>query len=131
MLYDLQIWLAGLLLSLPVVVICLAWPRIRSFYLENAIDPAEKLVYQLALVAASLSALAYLGYWGWRVCQLYRTQLPFTALLALDRLLLISRLLSPVAIFGFLFGRGPYRILAALSTSWIAVQIWVHGGVIH
>jgi len=70
----------------------------------------------VALVAASVGTLAYLGYWRWRVCGLYQITLPFTALLALERFLYASRLLSAVAIVGLFIGRGPYRVLVTLAT---------------
>ena len=85
----------------------------------------------VALVAGSASTLAYLGYWGWRVCQMYRVTLPFVALLTIERLMYVSRALSVVAIVCLLIGRGPYRVPVVLATLWVMFQLWVHGGIIH
>ena len=85
----------------------------------------------MALVAASVSTLAYLGYWGLRVWGLYQITLPFTALLTLERFLYAGRLLSAVAIVGLFIGRGPYRVLVTLATLWVMLQLWTHDGIIH
>ena len=131
MLYDLEVWLAGSILLLPVVVLGLAWARSSRFYSSHPIPQRQRILYRVALVAASVSALAYVGYWGWRVCGLYRIMLPFSALLLLDRFLYLSRLLSAVAIVCFLIGRGPYRGMTTLTTLWVTLQIWVHREIIH
>ncbi|SRR6266849_3052650 len=104
MLYDLEVWLAGLILLLPVLVLGFAWARSRRFYNSQPIQQRQKILYLVALVAASVSTLAYLGYWGWRVCGLYRITLPFMALLILERFLNLSKLLSAVAIVCFFIG---------------------------
>ena len=85
----------------------------------------------VALVAGSASTLAYLGYWSWRVCDLYHATLPFVALLTLERLMYVSRALSIGAIVCLLIVRGPYRIPLVLASLWVMFQLWVHGGIIH
>jgi hypothetical protein len=131
MLYDLKVWLAGLILLLPGVVLGFAWVKSSRFYISQNISARQKFLFRVALTAASISTVAYFGYWGWRVCGIYQFILPYSALFILDRLLLLGRLLSGVAIVCFLAGRGPYRVLATLATVWVALQIWLHGGVIH
>jgi uncharacterized membrane-anchored protein len=85
----------------------------------------------VALVAGSASTLAYLGYWSWRACQVYRVTLPFVALLTIERLMYVSRALSIAAIVCLLIGRGPYRVSVVLATLWVTFQLWVHDGIIH
>jgi|KBSMisStaDraftv2_1062788.scaffolds.fasta_scaffold36772_2 hypothetical protein len=129
--YGLRIWLVGLVLLLPVAVLGLAWAKSSRFFSTHTTARRQRILYLVALVSASVSALAYLCYWGWRVCRLYGVVLPLSPLIVLDRFLLLSRLLSIVAIVCFVIGKGPYRVLVILATLWIAVQIWVHDGVIH
>lgn len=131
MIYDLKIWLAASILALPIVVLGLAWAGSSRFYGRHPIPKRQRIVYRVALLAASLSTLAYLGYWGWRVCGLYRIMLPSPALLVIEGSLNLSKLLSAVAIVCFLIGRGPYRVSAILTTLWVTLQIWLHGGIIH
>jgi|SRR5450631_1313744 len=131
MLYNLGVWLAGLILLSPILVLGLAWAKINRFYYGKQVQRRQKLFYLAALVAGSVSTLAYLGYWSWRVCQMYHATVPFIGLLALERLIYISRVLSLAAIACLLIGRGPYRILLVLATLWVMFQLWVHGGIIH
>ena len=131
MLYDLEVWLAGLILLSPVVVLALAWARSSRFYISYPIPQRQKILFHVALVAGSVSTLAYVSYWGWRVCGMYQIIVPSSALLVLDGFLQLSRLLSAVAVVCFLIGRGPYRVLVTLTTLWVTLQIWVHGSIIH
>jgi hypothetical protein len=131
MFHDLEVWLAGLSLLFPVPVFGVAWARSCRFYSDREIKQRQENLYLVALMAASVSTLAYLGYWGWRVCGLYRITLPLMALLILERFLYLSRLLSAVAIICFYIGRGPYRVLVVLTTLWVTLQIWMHDGIIH
>lgn len=131
MLYDMEVWVSGLILLSPVVVLGIAWAKSREFYSGKPVHQRQKLLYLVALVAASVSTLAYLGYWGWRVCGLYQITLPFTALLTLERFLYASRLLSGIAIVLLFIGRGPHRVLVTLATLWVMLQLWTHDGIIH
>jgi hypothetical protein len=130
MIYALGVWIGGLILLFPVAVVGLAWARRKAFYRNSTTKHGQKILYLVALIAASVSTLAYLGYWGWRICQLYQITLPFTVLLTLERSVRICRILSATAIICFLIGRGPYRILLALATLWVLLQLW-RGGIIH
>lgn len=131
MLYDLEVWAVGLVLFSPAVVLRLAWARRCRFYGGKTIPGRRKAFYFTALVAASVSTLAYFGYWGWRVCGLNHIALPFTALLAIERFMYVGRLLSAVAIVCLFVGRGPHRALVVLATLWVMLQLWIHGGIIH
>ncbi|SPF39322.1 membrane hypothetical protein [Candidatus Sulfotelmatobacter kueseliae] len=131
MLYDLSVWLAGLILLTPILVFGLAWARISRYYHGRQVHRRQKISYMAALVAGSVSTLAYLGYWSWRVCQMYHATLPLIGLLTLDRLIYVSRALSMATIACLLFGRGPYRMPLALATLWVTFQLWVHGDIIH
>ena len=115
----------------PILLFGLAWTKINRFYQSRQVQRRQKLFYLVALVAGSVSTLAYLGYWSWRVCQMYHGTLPFIALLTLERLIYVSRVLSMAAIASLLIGRGPYRILLVLATLWVMFQLWMHGGIIH
>ena len=131
MAYDLTVWLAGVILLLPVIVFGLAWARIKPFYKRAETRRHQRRLYVAALLASSLSAVAYIGYWSWRVCELYHATIPLPALLAFDRLIYIARAASIAAIVGLLIGRGPYRIPVLLATLWVTFQLWVHRGIIH
>ena len=130
MIYDLGVWISGLILLFPVVVLGLAWARRKTFYRKSAAKRTQEIVYLVALVASSASTLAYLGYWGWRLCQLYQITLPFMVMLTIERSMRVCRMLSAIAIVCFLIGRGPYRIVLALATLWVMLQLW-RDGIIH
>jgi hypothetical protein len=130
MVYDVGVWISGLILLIPVVVLGTAWATRRGFSRNSATKHWQEILYLTALVAASASTLAYLGYWGWRLCQLYEITLPFMVLLTLEWSIRVCRMLSATAIVGFLIGRGPYRIPLALAMLWVLLQLW-RGGIIH
>ena len=73
----------------------------------------------------------YIGYWSWRVCQLYHAVIPLPVLLGLDRLIYVAKPASIAAMVCLLIGRGPYRIQVLLATLWVTLQLWVHGGILH
>jgi hypothetical protein len=131
MLYNFEILLVGFVLLLPLVVFGVAWARSNRFYSSHSVLKRQKVFYRTALVASSVSALTYLGYWSWRACSLYGITLPFTVLVVLERFLYLSRFLSASAVACFLFGRGPHRFLAATTSLWVTLQIWLHNGIIH
>jgi len=86
---------------------------------------------KIARTGALLSAVASIGYWSWRVCQIYHTTLPFIALLTLERLIYLSRAVSIAAIGCLVIGRGPYRVRVLLAVLWVTLPLWVHDGIIH
>ena len=131
MLADLRILIEGLILFSPTFVLGLAWARSGRFYSNKPTLQRQKILYFLALVAATISTLGYLAYWGWRVCTLYEITFPFIALLTLERLIWGCRLLSAVAIPCLMVGRGPYRALLALIILWVMFQVWIHSDIIH
>ena len=131
MAYDLSVWLAGVILLLPMIVFGLAWARIKRFYQHEEIRRQQRTLYLIALVAGSLSTVAYVGYWSWRVCELYHATIPVPVLLALDGLIYLARAASASTVVCLLIGRGPYRIPLFLSTLWVTFQLWAHGGTIH
>jgi hypothetical protein len=131
MAYDLGVWLAGLILLMPVVIFGLAWARIKRFYQARKFNPQQRYSYLIALIAASISTLAYISYWTWRVFELYHAIAPFAALLALERSIYVGKALSLVALGCLLIGRGPFRIPVLVGTAWVAFQLWTHGNVIH
>jgi|SRR5215469_6321430 len=131
MAYDLGVWLAGLILLLPVAIFGSAWARVKRFYQTGQVRPPQRYVYLVALIAASISTLPYVAYWSWRVSKLYDARVPFAALLALERSIYLGRTLSVVAIGCLLIGRGPFRIPVLVASAWIAFQLWAHSDVIH
>src|SRR5215467_589891 len=90
MFFHLVVLLGGMFLLLPVLVIGLAWANLSSFY-RSEIPRRQRCFYLIALTAGSVSTASYLGYWGWRICQLYNVALSLSALLALDRAIAASR----------------------------------------
>jgi len=131
MLPSLEIWLAGLILFSPVVVLALAWARSGEFQRSHAVPKKQRVLYRVGLVSASFVTVAYLGYWGWRICSVYQVVLPSWALYALDAGFYLSRVLSVAAILGLLTGRGPYRTVALVTTLWVALLVWMNRGIIH
>lgn len=131
MAYDLGVWLAGVILLLPIIVFGLAWARIKRFYDRGETRRHQRRLYIAALLAGSLSTVAYMGYWTWRVCTIYHATVPLPVLLALDHLIYVARAASIAAIVCLLIGRGPYRIAVLLATLWVTFQLWVRGGIIH
>jgi hypothetical protein len=65
MLYDFGVWLAGLILFAPALVLGLAWVRSERFYESSPTPHWRKVFYRVAVVAGSASSLVYLGYWAW------------------------------------------------------------------
>jgi hypothetical protein len=131
MAYDLNVWLAGVILLLPIIVFGLVWTRIKRFYERGDIRRQQRVFFVIALVAGSLSTVAYIGYWSWRVFELYHAPVPFVALLVLERLMYVARVASIAAIGCLLMGQGPYRIAVLIATLWVTFQLWVHNDVIH
>ena len=131
MLNDFGAWLVGLILLSPIFVLGLTWANISRFYRGRQVQRRRKLFFLAGLLASSVSTWAYLGYWGWRVCELYNVTAPLLALLILDRLIIPSTVLSMAAIPCVLIGRGPNRVLVALATLWLTFQLWTHGRIIH
>ena len=122
MLEDVRVWVGGLILLSPALVLGLAWARRGRYYSSKPADRRHKILYLVALVAASVSTLGYLAYWGWRVCRLYEITFPFIALLTLERFVHGCRLLSAVAIAFLIIGRGPYRAILALAILWVMLH---------
>jgi hypothetical protein len=131
MAYDLSVWLTGVILLLPMVVFGLAWAAIKRFYERGETRREQRRFYIAALFGGSLSTITYIGYWSWRVCQLYHATIPLPVLLALDRSIYAARAASIAAVLLLLIGRGPYRIPVFLATLWVTFQLWAHGGIIH
>lgn len=131
MLDYLELSLACLILSLPVFVLAVAWNGRTRYYNTYVVRRAQRTAYTVALVTASLSTAAYIGYWSWRICGLYRVTLPLTLVIIVDRLLLVGCPLSVVSIVCLLIGRGPYRLPLTLSTLWVTLQVWLHRGTVH
>src|SRR5215467_5837067 len=119
MFFHLGVLLGGMFLLLPVLVIGLACANLSSFY-RSEILRRQRCFYLIALTAGSVSTASYLGYWGWRICQLYNVALSLSALLALDRAIAASKFVSIVAVGCFLLARGPYRFLLVLTSLWVA-----------
>ncbi|HVO82037.1 MAG TPA: hypothetical protein VMT28_14980 [Terriglobales bacterium] len=115
----------------PLVVFGLACAKVNRYYNRKQVQRQQKVFYLVALAAGSVSTLAYVGYWGWRVFQMNHATVPFIALLTLERLIYASRVLSIAALGCLLVGRGPYRIPLALAILWVTVHLWAHGSIIH
>jgi hypothetical protein len=130
MAYDLSVWLAGLILLLPIIVFGLAWARIKPLYERGETRRRQRRLYVTALLTGSLSTVAYIGYWSWRVCELYHATIPLPVLLTLDRLIYVARAAPIAAIVCLLIGR-PYRIPVLLAALWVTFQVWAHGSMIH
>ena len=124
-------WLAGVILLLPLVVFGLAWATIKRFYERGETRRKQRRFYIAALFEGSLSTIVYIGYWSWRVWRLYHVTVPLPVLLALDRSIYAARAASIAAIVFLPIGRGPSRIPVFLATLWVTFQLWVHGSIIH
>lgn len=131
MAYDLSVWFAGVILLQPIIVFGLVWTSIKRFYKRGETPRHQRRLYVTALLAGSLSTVAYMGYWSWRVCKLYHAIIPLPVLLTLDRLIYVARAASIAAIVCLLIARGPYRIPVLLATLWVTFQLWAHGSIIH
>jgi hypothetical protein len=131
MFYDLGVWLAGLVVVGPAIVLGLACVNDGPYYRNNPTKHWRKVFYRVALIAGCASTLASFAYWGWRVCGLYQITLPFILLVTLERSIYACRLFSALAIVGLIIGRGPYRVLLTISILWVMVQLWTHGHIIH
>lgn len=131
MLFALGVWVIGLMLLLPVFVLGLASARVPRFYARSQTGQREKFVYLTGLIAASVSTVIHLCYYGWRLCKLYHITLPYMVVFTIDRSIFVCRFLAAFAIAGLLIGRGPCRIPAVLVTLWVMFLLWAHGGIIH
>jgi hypothetical protein len=131
MLFAFGVWVIGVILISPILIFGLAWAKTTRFYRNRQVPYKQKFFYLAALIGGSVSTLAYVGYWSFRVGQLYHITFPLLAQLAIDRLIYASQLFCTASLVCLLFGRGPYRVPLALATLWVMFQLWVHGGIIH
>ncbi len=131
MLYDLQVWLGGLLIAAPIVALVAAWARIRQFYPSRLVRPRHERLYILALALASVSSLGYLGSWAWWTANLYSISIPIRVSLMLERFIRAGVLLSAAATGCLLIGRGPYRVLLVLTTLLMMAYLWSHIHLLH
>ena len=115
----------------PAIVVIALFYKQRKFYAVNQIGIRPKKLYLVALAAAALSTVAYLGYATWRVGRIYNVEFPFAAMLFLERTMYVGRVLAPIALTCLLFGHGPFRWLLGLSILWVMWHLWMHGGIIH
>jgi len=132
MAYHLSVWLAGVTLLLPMVVFGLAWATIKRFYERREIRREQRRLYIAALLAGSLSTIAYtwdIGIGG--SANFIKRLFPYQVLLALDRSIYAARAASIAAVVFLLIGRGPYRFPVFLATLWVTFQLWMHGSIIH
>jgi hypothetical protein len=105
MLFDLGVWIVGLVLLLPAIAAGIAWARVRVFYDRSSVGSLQKSGFLIGLVAVSVSALAVYGYWGWRVSTMYGTSPSISVAMALDRLVQVGKWLSAASILCLLVGR--------------------------
>ena len=131
MLYELGVWFAALILLSPLIPFGLAWAKINHYDHNGGLQRRQRFFYLIALAAGSENTLAYLGYWSWRVCQLYHATLPLMVLLSLEQWIHVSRAASTAAVACLLISRGPYRVLMVLATLWMTFQLWQRGDIIH
>jgi hypothetical protein len=131
MLFGIGMWVVGLALLSPALVLGLASARTPSFYASNQTGQRRKFVYLTGLIGASVSTVVHVSYYGWRLCKLYQITLPYMVELTIDRSIFVCRFLAAFAIAGLLIGRGPCRVPAILVTLWVLFLLWAHGGIIH
>lgn len=131
MFFSLQVWLAAVVIVLPAVVNGFSWTRMARFYRSHQIPGPRRATYLLGLVISSTSTFVYSSYFAWRVCALYQVKFPLAAMIILDRSIYPAALLSLVAILCFFLGRGPYRLALTVGALWVALLMWIHGGVLH
>ena len=115
----------------PAVVVTALFFKQRQFYAFNQTAIRPKKLYLVALAAAALSTVAYLGYATWRFGRIYNVEFPFAAMLFLERTMYLGRVLAPIAFICLMFGRGPLRWLMGLSILWVMWHLWAHGAIIH
>src|SRR5215470_7492830 len=118
MLFNVGAWMMVVILLSPVPIYGLAWARANHFYRSRQVPGGQRLSYWIALTTGSVSTFAYLGYWGFRVSEMYRIGLPLLARLAIDRLIHASQLLCIASLVCLLLGQGPHRVLLSAATLW-------------
>lgn len=131
MLLALEVWIAALIVISPAIVERVSWSTSRRFYRVQRASISQKRTYLAGLTILSLGTLIYLVRFAWRVSVLYQMKLPLRVLIALDRSLFPAGLLSALTVFCFFVGRGPHRFTLAISASWVALNIWIGGGIVH
>jgi hypothetical protein len=131
MLYDLGVWIVGLVLALPLVALAIACAHTRRFHRSNKTPSRQRAFYWSALALALISNVVYVGYWSWRVVKLYSAEVSFQSSLWLERFMYASVVFTAVTLFLLFIGRGPYRVLVALSVIGIAAYLWLHLPIIH
>lgn len=131
MLYNLSVWLVGLIMLMPVPILALTWARVICPPHEIEAQGWQEQFYLLALIGSSICTLAYVCYWSWRVGLIYHATFPLNVLLKLEWFVSISRGLSIAAIGLMAIGRGPYRRALLLGTAWVSLNLWMHRDIIH
>jgi hypothetical protein len=131
MLYNLGVWMVGLVLACPVLAILTACAHAPRFYKRSNIPSRKRTFYRTAIVLSLTCAVAYLGYWVWLFCKLYSVSVSLTFSLWLERCMYASVIVAAIAVVCLYMGRGPYRAVVALSAGWIAAYCWLHLPIIH
>jgi hypothetical protein len=131
MLFDFEVWIAALILASPVATLVVACFPARRFHRRNNVQSQQRAIYWIALAAAFVSAIAYLSYWSWWISKTYHIEVPFTVSLWLERLMYASTITSALSLICLVAGRGPYRIVVAISVVCIAVYLWFRLPIIH
>jgi len=131
MLYDLGVWIVAVVLALPLVALAAACARTRRFHRSNNTPSRQRAFYWSALALALVSGVAYLSYWAWLVAKLYSVAVSFQVSMWLERFMYVSALFAALALIFLFIGRGPYRVLAALSVIWTANYLLLRLPIIH
>ena len=124
MLTALEVGLILLIAATPGVLVVLALSRTRHYHREKCVTLQRQALYWTALALTSVSTITYLGYFVWRLCQIYGVSIPFEVSLWLQRLIYATGVLSVVALASLVVGRGPYRALVALAVLWETAFLW-------
>lgn len=131
MLFDLAAGIVALSLGLPIAVIGFSWVRTRAFFARTEVAHRQRTMYYAALIAASITSIAYLCFWVWRVLGIYSVDVPFAYRLWLERCMYLSGVSSLASLVSLIFGIGPNRSLIALSVVIMTSYLYCRLPLIH
>jgi hypothetical protein len=107
MLFDLAVWVAIVLLTLPILVFAVAWLSTPHFYRRYCVSLLQRVFYHAALTSASICAVSYVWFWI-RHLSAYATPVPSRADLILEQFMYVSILCSLIELLCLAVGRGPH-----------------------
>ena len=130
MLFDLEVWVVGLIAALPVITAIAAWLSAPGYYEEKAVAAKDRNLYLCALLGASTIAVTYASYFLLFFLPLYQVHL-LRAAWFLDRMKMVAPLPAIAVLICLKYGRGPIRAPLSIAVIWMALYLFLRLPLLH